>query len=100
MKKEEVLQASREENKKKDLALIEAENKGVKIAAIAILILSTVYFVLGITIQGKTNYGWYSILALYCTIVYGYRGFKSQGKTRKIDIITSIVWLLVSILTT
>ena len=37
MKKEEVLQASREENKKKDLALIEAENKGVKIAAIAIL---------------------------------------------------------------
>ena len=97
MKKEEILKKAREENKQKDFACIEAERKGGVIAAISILILSTVYYAAGIFITGKTNYGWYSIIALYCTVVYGYKGIKLKNK---LNILTSIIWLLVTILTT
>lgn len=96
MKKEEILKKAREENKQKDFALIEAENKAVRIAALSILILATIYYVCGIMITGKTNYGCYSILALYCTIVYGIRGVKAK---KKFDIFVSIIWLVVTILT-
>lgn len=48
MKKEEILEKARKENKQKDLACIEAENKAVKIAAIAMVFLATIYYALGI----------------------------------------------------
>lgn len=97
MKKEEILEKAKKENQQKDFALIEAENKAVKIAALSTLILSTIYYIAGILITGKSNYGWYSIIALYCTIIFGIRGIKSH---RKIDIIISIIWFLVTIITT
>ena len=97
MKKEEILQMSRKENKQKDLALIEEENKAVKLSALSILILATIYYVCGIIITGNTNYGWYSIISLYCAIFYGYRGIKTN---RKQDILISIIWILVTIITT
>ena len=56
MKKEEILEMSRKENKKKDLAVIEIENKAVKIAALSMIILTTIYFCLEIIVQGKINY--------------------------------------------
>ena len=96
MKKEEVLKKARKENKQKDYALIETENKAVKIAALSILLLSCVYYLCGILITGKTNYGFYSVIALYCTVVYGYKGFKLHNKS---NIITAIIWFLVTILT-
>ena len=95
MKKEEILEKARKENKNKDYALIEAENKASKIAGIAILILSSVYFISGIVITGETNYGWYSILAVYCAILFGLRGIKAHKKT---DIFLSIIWAISSIL--
>ena len=96
MKKEEILEKARKENKQKDLACIEVERKGGVLAAISILILSTIYYACGIFITGKTNYGWYSIIALYCAIVYGYKGIKLKNKTH---IFIGIIWLLVTILT-
>ena len=95
MKKEEILEKARKENKNKDYALIEAENKATKIAGIAIIVLSTVYFISGIMITGKTNYGWYSILAVYCAIVYGLRGIKYH---KKLDIFCGVLWTIASIL--
>lgn len=89
MKKEEVLEKARKENKNKDYVLIEAENKGSKIAGLAALILSSVYFTSDIFIRGNTNYGWYSLIAIYIAILYGYRGIKSH---KKLDIFLSIVW--------
>ena len=96
MKKEEILEASRKENKKKDLAVVDGERKAGLLAAISILILATVYYILGIATTGKTNYGWYSIIALYCTIFYGYKGIKFKNK---FEIFVAIVWLLGTILT-
>ena len=97
MKKEEILEKARKENKQKDLACAETERKGAMFAAIAIIILASIYYACGIFILGKTNYGWYSIIALYCAVVYGYKGIKTKNK---LNIVTSILWLLVTILTT
>ena len=97
MKKEDILEKARMENKQKDLASVEIERKGGVIAAVSILLLSSIYYISEIFILGKTNYGWYSIIALYCTVVYGYKGIKTKRKT---CIIISIIWLLVTILTT
>lgn len=95
MKKEEILEKARKENKNKDYALIEAENKASKIAGLSIIILSSIYFVSGILITGKTNYGWYSILAVYCAIVYGLRGIKTH---KSLDIFCGVLWTIASIM--
>ena len=94
MKKEDILKASRKENKNKDFAVIEVENKAVKIAALGMLILASIYFCLEIIVQGKENYGLYSIIALYCAIVYGYKGIKTKNK---FEIICMIIWTVVAI---
>lgn len=94
MNKEEILEASRNENKNKDYAEIEVENKAVKIAAISTLILSTIYFCLEIFIKGKTNYGWYSIIALYSAIVYGYKGISVK---KKIYVVNAVLWGILAI---
>lgn len=96
MNKDEILEASREENNNKDLAEIEIENKAVKFGALSMLILSTIYFCLEIFIKGETNYGWYSIISFYCTILYGYKALKDK---KTIHIINFIIWLLVSVIT-
>jgi len=96
MKKEEILEKARKENKQKDFACVEAERKGAMYAAISILLLACIYYCAGIILTGKSNYGWYSIIALYCTVVYGYKGIKMKNK---LNIIVSIIWLLVTIIT-
>ena len=80
MGKEEIVNASRRENPKKDLVEIEVENKAGKIAAIGLLILSTVFYVAEIMLKGVTNYGWYAMIALYCSIVFGYKAIKLKKK--------------------
>ena len=97
MEKEKILEASRKENKKKDFAEIEEENKAVKIAAIAIILLATVYFCLNIFIKGETNYGIYSIIALYNAIVFGYKGIRTK---KKISIVNGVIWTLLTIMLT
>lgn len=91
MNKEEILNASRNENQDKDLAKIAVESKGVKFAMLGTLILTTIYYVLEIVVKGVTNYGWYSIIGLFCTLMYGYRAIKLKNT---FDIVVSVVWLL------
>ena len=95
MKKEEILEKSRKENNKKDLAVIEIENKGVKISALSIIVLATVYYCLEIFIKGETNYAYYSIVALYCAIFYGYKALKIK---KGFYIFCSIIWFIVTVL--
>lgn len=75
---------------------IETERRGATIAAVAMVIVCFIYFILCITIQGETNYGWYSMIALYCTIVFGYKGIKLK---KKLDNVTAVIWLLMFIIT-
>lgn len=98
MKKEEILEMSRKENKKKDVYEIEVEKKGAVIAALAMIILAAVYYCYEIfTAQGQ-NYAMYSIIAIYCSILFGYKGIKLQAK-RGLNIFCLIIWLIVTILT-
>ena len=51
MKKEEILELSRKENKNKDLAYIEVDNKAYKFAAMAMFVLTAIYFILEIALK-------------------------------------------------
>ena len=94
MKKEEILKASRDENKKKDLAEIEIENKAIKLAMLSVLILTTVYYIMEIVVRGIHNAGLYSIISLYCAVLYGYKAIKHQ---KTFHIVCGIIWTLVAI---
>ena len=97
MKKEEILEASRKENKQKDFAEIEVEKKAVKIGAYGIVILATIYFCMEIFIKGETNYGWYSIISLYCAILYGYKAVHDK---KALHIFCGIIWAIVAVICT
>ena len=91
MKKEEILAMSRKENKKKDVYEIEVENKGCKIAVLCMLFLITFYYCYEIIIGKGQNYTLYSLLAIYCTIIYGYKAIKLE-KRRKLHILCTVLW--------
>jgi len=95
MKKEDILDKVKKENKQKDYVLIETENKAVKTAALSMLILSCIYFCLEIILDGKTNHGMYSLIAIYCAMFYGYKGIKTKNK---FEILCMMLWGLVSVL--
>ena len=98
MKKEEILEKSRKENKKRDMYEIDVENKGVKIAAILMLILATFYYCYEIITGKGENYSFYSIIAIYCFALYGYKAIKIE-KRRALYIVCSVLWGLVTIFT-
>ena len=95
MKKEEILEMSRKENQKRDLVEIEIEKKGIKYASLGVIILATIYFCLEIIVTSETNEGLYSVIALYCAMLFGYKGIKTKGK---FQIICGIIWALVTII--
>ena len=96
MKKEEILEASKEENKKKDIYELEIERKGAIIAAVVMLILAAVYYCYEI-ISGKgTNPALYSIITIYCSVMYGYKAIKLERR-RGLYAFTSIIWGILTI---
>ena len=97
MKKEEILAKSRKENKNKDVYEIEVESKGSRIALICMLILITVYYCYEIFTGKGENYTLYSLIALYCSVVYGYKAIKLE-KNRKLHIFCSVLWGIVTIM--
>lgn len=97
MEKEKILEASRNDNQKKDLAEIENENTAVKYSAFAMIVLATVYFCMEIFIKGKTNYALYSIIALYSAVFYGYKAIKDR---KKLHIFNCVIWGIVTIILT
>ena len=98
MKKEEILEKSRLENKKKDIYAIEVEKDGCKYAALTMVILAVLYYIYEIFADKGQNYALYSIIAVYCFVFFGYRGIKLE-KQRSLYIFTSIIWFLITILT-
>lgn len=97
MKKEEILEKSRQENKNKDVYGLEVEAKGARIAGAASMILTTIYYLYEL-ISGKgENPALYSIITAYLTVTYAYKAAKIE-ENRKLNVSTSIIWGLVSIL--
>lgn len=98
MKKEEILEMSRKENKKKDVYASEVERKGAVIAAVTMIVLAGIYYCYEIITAKGQNYAMYSLIAVYCAIVFGYRGIKLKEK-KVFNIFCSVLWFLVTIFT-
>ena len=96
MKKEEILEASKRENKKKDIYELEVERTGAVAAAISMVILSSIYYCYEIISAKGSNPALYSLITIYCTIIYGFKAVKVE-KHRKLNIFTSIIWGLLTI---
>ena len=97
MKKEEILEASKKENKKKDVYEIQIDAKACEYAAVSMLILAFIFFTYEIASGKGSNPAFYSLITLFNTVIYGYKAIK-LSKNRKLNIFTSITWGLLTIL--
>ena len=97
MKKEEILEASKKENKNKDIYCKEVESKGATCAGICMLLLASVYFCYEIFTGKGQNPAFYSLIAIYESVLYGYKAIKIEEK-RKLSILTSVIWGLLTLL--
>ena len=97
MKKEEILEASKKENKKKDVYELQVESKGANIAAVCMLILAAIYYSYEIITGKGSNPALYSFIAIYNVILFGYKAIKLE-KSRKLNIFTSVVWAILTLM--
>ena len=96
MKKEEILEASRKENKNRDIYEKEVENKAGTNALVAMIVLTFIYFTYEIMSGKGTNYALYSLLTLYNTVFYGGKAIKLETR-RKLNAFTAIIWGLLTV---
>ncbi len=85
------------EKEKKDSYEIEVENKGAVIGARSMLLLAVIYFSYEIFTGQGTNPALYSIITIYNAVVFGYKAAKVE-KNRKLNIFTSVVWGLLTVM--
>lgn len=93
MEKEEILERSRKENKKREIYEIEVEAKALKIAAMSMVVLAFIFYLH----EHTENKAMYSLITLYCFILYGYKAIKIK-KNRWICIISSIIWGILTVM--
>ncbi len=84
----------KEKKAKMTLRDLEIQNKAVKLGALGMLVLSTVFYILELVILDCHNYGWYSILSVYCMFVYGYKAYRSPKSSYWF---ISVIWLLTTV---
>ena len=97
MKKEEILEISKKENKKKDPYVLDVQAKAGNIAAIAMLIFAFFYLFYELRTTGNLKPAIYSIITIYNSIYWGYVAIKVE-KGRKGNTFASIFWGLFTIL--
>lgn len=97
MKKEEILEASKKENKNKDMYAVQIESKGANYAGVSMLLLACVFFTYEIVSGKGSNPAFYSIITIYNAVLYGYKAIKIAHR-RKLNIFTSAVWGLLTIM--
>lgn len=95
MKKEEILEMSRKENKSKDMVTNEVELKANTFASVGMLLLALIYFMIEIAKGNGINPAIYSMITLFNTILNGYMGIKIKEK-RGLRITTSVIWGLLT----
>ena len=95
MKREDILEASKRENKKKDPYTVQVNAKGANIACIAMLILVFIYFIT--SVDNEIHSAFYSIIAIYQSVFWGYQAIKLD-KCKKLNAFASIIWGMFTIL--
>lgn len=94
MNKESILEMSRQENKNKDLVGANAEVKASMIAGISMVVLSSIFYVTQIVIQGTCNLGLFAVVALYNAVINIVKGVKVLNKSL---IVAGVIWGLLAI---
>lgn len=97
MKKEEILEKSKKENKNKDMYAVEVEAKGANYAGITMLLLAFIYFTFEIFSGRGSNPAFYSIITVYNAVLFGYKAIKIKNH-RKLNTFTSVVWGLLTMM--
>ncbi len=97
MKKEEILEASKKENKKRDIFAYETEARGATYAAVCMVVLAGVYFTYEISTGKGSNPALYSMVSVYNTVVFGYKAIKIK-EHRMLNAFTSILWGVMTIM--
>ena len=97
MKKEEILEASKKQNKKKDEYEIEIDRRGTRVGGLFALILATIYYCYEI-ISGKgSNPALYSIITSFCAGTYLYVGLRVE-RNKKTNLFAGIIWFILTIM--
>jgi hypothetical protein len=95
MNKEEILQASRDENQNKDIYELEIIRKGQRIGGLlAICIAFILISVDRIRYDAGTNYGYFMILTASAAGMFIYKVIKLK---RKHEILVATIWTLATI---
>ena len=81
----------------KDKYEIEIEAKGANYAGITMLLLAFIYYSFEIFSGRGSNPAFYSIITVYNAVLFGYKSIK-LNKHRKLNIFTSVVWGLLTIM--
>lgn len=91
MDKNEILDASRKENKNKDIYELQVQTKAQAIGGCAAIITSVILYVITIDQIGHLAFGFYMI---YLACIIGMTSYRSFVFKKKIDIICDIVLIL------
>lgn len=97
MNKEDILEKSRKENKKKDAYELEVGYKAGTMAAILMVLLAFIYYSYEIFTGKGSNPAFYSLITIYNSAFYSYKAVKLE-KGRKISIASAVLWSIVSIM--
>lgn len=89
MNREEILEKSRKENKNKDLAKLEAENRGGQLAGIVAALMCFAFYILERKFLNRDAYGYYCILTMFMAVECTYKAVKLRGKQ---NIVTAALW--------
>ena len=73
---------------------LEVQSKAFKAGAIGIILLSTTFYIVELAVLGVQNFGWFSIISLYCAIIYTY---KSIRMPKKYHWFLGVIWSLATI---
>lgn len=89
MNKDEILQASRNENRNKDIVELEILRKSQRIGGmVAIIVVCILMFVEGLVFQKQTNFAYLAIIFSFIAGTFVYRAVKSKSKQ---DIIYAVL---------
>lgn len=97
MKKEEILEMSKEENKIRDVYEIKIDSDARKIAGLAIVVLASLYYSYEIFMGKGVNPALFSIVTIYDAVLCGYKAYKMEHN-RKLNILCTVIWLVLSII--
>ena len=96
MKKEEILEANKKDNQKKDVYEMEIDSKACRLASIAMFCVAFILLVYEMAIDKGINPAFYSFLAIFNAVAYGYKAYKLE-KNRGLNLFISIVWGIMTI---